>query len=46
MTRESGFDIAVASEIMAVLALDTDLADMRCCLGNMVVANSNSGDCH
>ena len=43
MTRETGFDIAVASEIMAVLALTTDLADMRRRLGNMVVANSKSG---
>ena len=45
MTRETGFDIAVASEIMAVLALTTDLADMRRRLGNMVVANSKSGGC-
>jgi methylenetetrahydrofolate dehydrogenase (NADP+)/methenyltetrahydrofolate cyclohydrolase/formyltetrahydrofolate synthetase len=28
-TRDTGFDIAVASECMAVLALTTDLADMR-----------------
>ena len=28
-TRETGFDISVASEVMAVLALSTDLADMR-----------------
>ena len=27
--RETGFDITVASEIMAVLALTTDLKDMR-----------------
>ena len=27
--RETGFDIAVASELMAILALTTDLADMR-----------------
>ena len=45
MTRETGFDIAVASEIMAVLALTTDLADMRRRLGDMVVANSKSGSC-
>ncbi|KAL3138249.1 hypothetical protein ABBQ32_006067 [Trebouxia sp. C0010 RCD-2024] len=43
MTRETGFDIAVASEIMAVLALTTDLADMRTRLGNMVVANTKHG---
>ena len=28
-TRSTGFDIAVASEVMAVLALTTDLNDMR-----------------
>ena len=28
-TRETAFDIAVASEVMAVLALSNDLADMR-----------------
>lgn len=28
-TRETGFDIAVASEVMAVLALATDLKDLR-----------------
>ena len=28
-TRETGYDIAVASEIMAVLALTTSLPDMR-----------------
>eukprot|EP00252_Welwitschia_mirabilis_P024361 TRINITY_DN719_c0_g1_i2.p1 TRINITY_DN719_c0_g1~~TRINITY_DN719_c0_g1_i2.p1 ORF type:complete len:555 (-),score=52.23 TRINITY_DN719_c0_g1_i2:119-1783(-) len=44
MTRETGFDISVASEIMAVLALTTSLADMRERLGRMVVGNSKSGD--
>jgi methylenetetrahydrofolate dehydrogenase (NADP+)/methenyltetrahydrofolate cyclohydrolase/formyltetrahydrofolate synthetase len=29
MSRETGFDIAVASEVMAVLALSTDLRDLR-----------------
>ncbi|KDQ60820.1 hypothetical protein JAAARDRAFT_124343 [Jaapia argillacea MUCL 33604] len=42
--RETGFDIAVASECMAVLALTTGLADMRERLGNMVVATSKQGD--
>lgn len=28
-TRETGFDIAVASEVMAVLALTTSIKDMR-----------------
>ena len=39
-SRDTGFDITVASEIMAVLALTTDLADMRERLGRMVVARS------
>ena len=43
-TRETGFDIAVASECMAVLAMATDLNDMRERLGNMVVATSKSGE--
>lgn len=42
--REAGFDIAVASECMAVLALTTDLVDMRERLGNMVVATSKRGE--
>ena len=44
ITRETGFDITVASEIMAILALTTSLADMRQRLGNMVVAQSKAGD--
>jgi len=42
--RETSFDISVASECMAVLALSTSLADMRERLGRMVVASSNAGD--
>jgi formyltetrahydrofolate synthetase len=42
--RETGFDITVASEIMAVLALTTDLADMRHRLGQMVIGLSRSGE--
>lgn len=38
MERKTGYDISVASEIMAVLALATDLTDMRRRLGRMVVA--------
>lgn len=41
--RETGFDITVASEVMAVLALATSLRDMRERLGKMVVARSRSG---
>ncbi|KXS12444.1 FTHFS-domain-containing protein [Gonapodya prolifera JEL478] len=44
MTRQTGFDIAVASEVMAVLALTTDIEDMRERLGKMVVATSKSGE--
>jgi formyltetrahydrofolate synthetase len=38
--RTTGFDITVASEVMAVLALATDLPDLREKLGNMVVGYS------
>jgi len=44
LTREVQFDISVASEIMAILALTTSLADMRSRLGKMVVATSKGGD--
>ncbi|MCJ1416692.1 tetrahydrofolate synthase [Xylographa parallela] len=43
-SRETGFDISVASECMAILALSNDLGDMRERLGRMVVATSRSGD--
>ena len=43
-TRETGFDISVASECMAILALSNDLADMRERLGRMVIGSSKSGD--
>ena len=36
--REDGFDITVASEIMAVLCLATDLQDLKARLARMVVA--------
>jgi len=42
--RNTGFDISVASECMAILALSNDLADMRERLGRMVLATSRSGD--
>jgi formyltetrahydrofolate synthetase len=41
--HRSGYDITVASEIMAILALTTDLADMRERLGAMVVATDRHG---
>jgi len=43
-SRKTGFDIAVASEIMAILALTTDLADMRERFGRAVVATSRTGE--
>lgn len=43
-TRETGFDISVASECMAILALSNDLEDMRERLGRMVIATSRGGD--
>lgn len=43
-TRETGFDISVASECMAVLALSNDLRDMRERLGKMVIGTSKAGD--
>ncbi|XP_046903920.1 C-1-tetrahydrofolate synthase, cytoplasmic isoform X2 [Hypomesus transpacificus] len=42
-TREAQFDITVASEIMAVLALTSSLEDMRSRLARMVVATSRRG---
>ncbi len=42
--RETGFDITVASEIMAILALTTSLEDMRERLGNMVIGTSKAGE--
>jgi formyltetrahydrofolate synthetase len=44
MTRVTGYDIAVASEIMAILALTTSLADMREKLGAMVIGTSKAGE--
>ncbi len=42
--HNSGYDITVASEIMAILALTTDLTDMRNRLGRMVVAINRKGE--
>ena len=41
--RSTGFDIAVASEVMAVLALSTSLADLRERLRRMVVGMDRAG---
>ena len=42
--RETGFDISVASEVMAVLAMASDLQDMRRRLGRMVIGMTRGGD--
>uniref|UniRef100_A0A8C5T5N9 formate--tetrahydrofolate ligase n=1 Tax=Malurus cyaneus samueli TaxID=2593467 RepID=A0A8C5T5N9_9PASS len=44
LVRQAQFDIAVASEIMAILALTTSLQDMKERLGKMVVANDKKGE--
>ncbi len=41
--REAGFDITVASEVMAILALTTGLRDMRERLGRIVIGYSYDG---
>jgi len=41
--RETGFDITVASEVMAILALASDLKDLRKRLGRIVVAFTHDG---
>ena len=41
--REDGFDITVASEVMAVMCLSNDLDDLRARLGRMVVAARRDG---
>jgi formyltetrahydrofolate synthetase len=43
-TRKSGFDITVSSEIMAILALTTDLTDMRDRLGRIVFGTNKKGE--
>ncbi len=42
--RETGFDITVASEVMAILCLAEDLQDLKERLGNIVVAYNRNGD--
>jgi formate--tetrahydrofolate ligase len=41
--REDGFDITVASEVMAVFCLANDLADLQARLGKMIVAQKRDG---
>ncbi|MEN6480011.1 MAG: formate--tetrahydrofolate ligase, partial [Anaerolineales bacterium] len=42
--RQTGFDITVASEVMAILALSTSVQDMRQRLGRIVVATNKRGE--
>jgi formate--tetrahydrofolate ligase len=41
---ESGFQITVSSELMAILAVATDLADLRSRIGKMIVAYDKAGN--
>lgn len=41
--RVTGYDITVASEIMAILALTTDMADMRERFGRIVIGTDKKG---
>ena len=42
--REDHFDITAASEVMAVLCLATDIADLKRRLGNIIVGLNTDGD--
>ena len=42
--REDGFDITVASEIMAILCLATDIVDLKARLGRIVVGYTYDGN--
>jgi formate--tetrahydrofolate ligase len=42
--RETGFDITAASEVMAALALATDLHDLRARMGRIVLGYTKAGD--
>lgn len=44
LRRNSGFDITAASEIMAVLCLSEDLADLKRRLGSIVVGSSTNDE--
>ena len=43
LMMQSGFQISVSSEVMAILAVAADLADLRARLGRMVVAYARNG---
>lgn len=44
VAREDGFDISVASEIMAIFCLATDLEDLKRRIGNIVVGYDKNGE--
>ena len=44
MPREDGFDISVASEIMAILCLANDIEDLKRRIGNIVVGYNKEGE--
>jgi methylenetetrahydrofolate dehydrogenase (NADP+)/methenyltetrahydrofolate cyclohydrolase/formyltetrahydrofolate synthetase len=44
MPRRTGFDITVASEVMAILALTTSLQDMRERMGRIVIGTNRQGE--
>jgi len=41
--RQAGFDITVASEVMAIMAMATSLKDLRERLGRIIIGTNNSG---
>lgn len=42
--RETGFDITVASEVMAILALTSDIFDLRKRLQNIIIGTNRNGN--
>ena len=42
--RQDGFDISVASEIMAILCLSTDIEDLKRRIGNIIVGYNRKGN--
>lgn len=44
VTREDGFDISVASEIMAILCLSEDIQDLKRRIGNIIVGYNKQGN--
>ncbi len=44
VVREAGFDITVASEVMAIFCLATDLADLETRLGNIVLGYTRENE--